>query len=118
MNDLYKKIKAKTWMDLSVISNIVQLLMNEILSHSLLVTVKKWQNETDEQLRDFNEIYTYTKNLKLERGCTRLIDENDYLLRAKKEILEADTLARVEDLYRTVQGKRKTQRPTIAKAND
>ena len=75
----------------------------------------KWA--TDEQLRDFNEIYTYTKNLEARKEAViRLIDEKWLLTpELKKEILEADTLARVEDLYRPFKEKKNTK-ATIAKA--
>ena len=118
MNDLLQKIKAKTWMDLSVISNIVQLL-DEWNTIPFIARYRKEMTKwaTDEQLRDFNEIYTYTKNLEARKEAViRLIDEKWLLTpELKKEILEADTLARVEDLYRPFKEKKNTK-ATIAKA--
>ena len=75
------------------------------------------QGATDEQLRDFHEIYTYTRNLeKRKEDVIRLIDEKWLMTpELKKEIMEADTLARVEDLYRPFKEKKNTK-ATIAKA--
>ena len=118
MNDLLQKIKTKTGMDLSVISNIVQLL-DEGNTVPFIARYRKEMTKwaTDEQLRDFNEIYTYTKNLEARKEAViRLIDEKWLLTpELKQEILEADTLARVEDLYRPFKEKKNTK-ATIAKA--
>lgn len=72
---------------------------------------------TDEQLRDFHEIYTYTKNLEARKAdVIRLIEEKWLMTdELKKQILEAETLARVEDLYRPFKEKKNTK-ATIAKA--
>ncbi len=72
---------------------------------------------TDEQLRDFNDIYEYTKNLeKRKEDIIRLIDEKWLMTpELKKEIESATTLARVEDLYRPFKEKKNTK-ATIAKA--
>ena len=75
----------------------------------------KWA--TDEQLRDFYEIYEYTKNLEARKqDVIRLIDEKWLLTEElKQQILSAETLARVEDLYRPFKEKKNTK-ATIAKA--
>ena len=75
----------------------------------------KWA--TDEQLRDFYEIYEYTKNLEARKqDVIRLIDEKWLLTEdLKQQILSAETLARVEDLYRPFKEKKNTK-ATIAKA--
>ena len=75
----------------------------------------KWA--TDEQLRDFYEIYMYTKNLEARKqDVIRLIDEKWLLTpELKDQILNAETLARVEDLYRPFKEKKNTK-ATIAKA--
>lgn len=72
---------------------------------------------TDEQLRDFFELYSYTKNLEARKeDILRLIDEKGLLTpELKQQILEADTLARLEDLYRPFKEKKNTK-ATIAKA--
>ena len=72
---------------------------------------------TDEQLRDFFELYSYTKNLEARKqDVIRLIDEKGLLTEElKNQILAAETLARVEDLYRPFKEKKNTK-ATIAKA--
>ena len=72
---------------------------------------------TDEQLRDFFELYSYTKNLEARKeDILRLIDEKGLLTpELKEQILEAETLARLEDLYRPFKEKKNTK-ATIAKA--
>ena len=72
---------------------------------------------TDEQLRDFFELYSYTKNLEARKeDILRLIDEKGLLTpQMKHQILEAETLARNEDLYRPFNEKKNTK-ATIAQA--
>ena len=72
---------------------------------------------TDEQLRDFFELYSYTKNLEARKeDILRLIDEKGLLTpELKQQILEAETLARLEDLYRPFKEKKNTK-ATISKA--
>ena len=72
---------------------------------------------TDEQLRDFHELYSYTKNLEQRKeDVIRLIAEKGLMTdELKKQIMEAETLARVEDLYRPFKEKKNTK-ATIAKA--
>ena len=72
---------------------------------------------TDEQLRDFFELYSYTKNLEARKeDILRLIDEKGLLTpELKQQIFEAETLARLEDLYRPFKEKKNTK-ATIAKA--
>jgi len=75
----------------------------------------KWA--TDEQLRDFHEIYTYTKNLEQRKlDVIRLIAEKGLMTpELEADIMNAETLARVEDLYRPFKEKKNTK-ATIAKA--
>jgi len=116
--DLISKIVAKTWMSLSVVKNIIALL-DEWNTVPFIARYRKEMTEgaTDEQLRDFNDIYTYTKNLEARKeDVIRLIDEKWLLTpELKQQILDADTLARVEDLYRPFKEKKNTK-ATIAKA--
>ena len=104
----------ETW----VISNIIQLL-DEWNTVPFIARYRKELTKwaTDEQLRDFNDLYTYTKNLEARKeSVIRLIDEKWLLTpELKQEILDADTLARVEDLYRPFKEKKNTK-ATIAKA--
>jgi len=118
MANLIQKIQIKTWMETWVISNIIQLL-DEWNTVPFIARYRKELTKwaTDEQLRDFNDLYTYTKNLEARKEAViRLIDEKGLLTpELKQEILDADTLARVEDLYRPFKEKKNTK-ATIAKA--
>lgn len=71
---------------------------------------------SDEVLRDLNERLTYLRNLESRKEeVIRLIDEQGKLTEElKKEILSAEVLQRVEDLYRPFKQKRRT-RATKAK---
>ncbi|WP_432407146.1 Tex family protein [Wukongibacter sp. M2B1] len=71
---------------------------------------------SDEVLRDLNERLTYLRNLESRKEeVIRLIEEQGKLTEElKKEILKAEVLQRVEDLYRPFKQKRRT-RATVAK---
>ncbi len=105
-------------MESSVISNIIQLL-DEWNTVPFIARYRKEMTKgaTDEQLRDFFELYSYTKNLEARKeDILRLIDEKGLLTpELKQQILEAETLARLEDLYRPFKEKKNTK-ATIAKA--
>lgn len=75
------------------------------------------EGATDEQLRDFHEIYMYTKNLEQRKlDVIRLIAEKGLMTpELEAAIMAAETLARVEDLYRPFKEKKNTK-ATIAKA--
>lgn len=72
---------------------------------------------TDEQLRDFYDIYSYTKNLEARKEAViNLIAEKGLMTpELEKEIRDATTLARVEDLYRPYKEKKNTK-ASLAKA--
>lgn len=118
MPALINQIQSKTWMEISVITNIIQLL-DEGNTIPFIARYRKEMTKgaTDEQLRDFFEIYSYTKNLEARKqDVIRLIDEKGLLTEElKNQILSAETLARVEDLYRPFKEKKNTK-ATIAKA--
>lgn len=118
MTDLINNIATKTWMDPIVIDNIIKLLDD----WNTVPFIARYRKEltkwaTDWQLRDFNDIYVYTKNLeKRKEAVIRLIDEKWLLTdELRKKILDADSLVRVEDLYRPFKEK-KNSKATIAKA--
>ncbi len=73
-------------------------------------------NLTDKNLRDIEERLSYLRNLNdRKESVIKLIDEKNKLTpELKEEILNAKTLAEVEDLYRPYKEKRKT-RGVIAK---
>jgi uncharacterized protein len=101
-----------------VIQNII-ILLDEGNTIPFIARYRKelTQGATDEQLRDFHEVYTYTKNLEARKeDVIRLIEEKGLMTEElRKQIMEAETLARVEDLYRPFKEKKNT-RATIAKA--
>ena len=68
---------------------------------------------SDEQLRDFYELYSYTKNLEARKqDVIRLIEEKGLMTdELRLQILSAETLARVEDLYRPFKEKKNTKAP-------
>ena len=118
MANLVWIIHNKTWMEEFVIRNIISLL-DEWNTVPFIARYRKEMTKwaTDEQLRDFYEIYEYTKNLEARKqDVIRLIDEKWLLTEElKQQILSAETLARVEDLYRPFKEKKNTK-ATIAKA--
>ena len=73
-------------------------------------------NLTDKNLRDIEDRLSYLRNLNdRKESVIKLIDEKNKLTpELKEEILNAKTLAEVEDLYRPYKEKRKT-RGVIAK---
>ena len=75
------------------------------------------EGATDEQLRDFHDIYTYTKNLEARKAdIIRLIDEKGLLTdELRAQIIAATTLAKLEDIYRPYKEK-KMSKASIAKA--
>jgi protein Tex len=75
------------------------------------------EGATDEQLRDFHDIYIYTKNLESRKAdIIRLIDEKGLMTdELRAEIMAATTLAKIEDLYRPYKEK-KMSKASIAKA--
>jgi len=116
--NLIELVWNKTWLDKKVIRNIITLL-DEWNTIPFIARYRKelTQWATDEQLRDFHEVYTYTKNLEARKeDVIRLIDEKWLLTdELRQQIMDAETLARVEDLYRPFKEKKNT-RATIAKA--
>ena len=116
--NLVDLISNKTWLEKKVIRNIISL-MDEWNTIPFIARYRKelTQWATDEQLRDFNDVYTYTKNLEARKeDVIRLINEKWLLTQElKDQIMGAETLARVEDLYRPFKEKKNT-RATIAKA--
>ena len=118
MADLINLISTKVSMKPSIVRSIIQLL-DEGNTVPFIARYRKELTEwaTDEQLRDFNEMYTYTRNLEARKAdVIRLIEEKWLMTdELRKQIMEAETLARVEDLYRPFKEKKNTK-ATIAKA--
>jgi uncharacterized protein len=118
MSDLIEIISKKVGISPKIVNTIVELL-DEGNTVPFIARYRKELTEgaTDEQLRDFNDIYSYTRNLEARKAdVIRLIDEKGLMTdELKKQIMEAETLARVEDLYRPYKEKKNTK-ATIAKA--
>lgn len=118
MTGIAQKVQSKTGMELSVIHNIIELLdQGNTIPFIARYRKEMTKGATDEQLRDFHDIYTYTKNLESRKeDVIRLIDEKWLMTpELKQQILEAITLARVEDLYRPFKEKKNTK-ASLAKA--
>ncbi len=100
------------------IANIISLL-DEGNTVPFIARYRKEQHGTmdDQKIREIAERLTYLRNLeKRKEEVINSIQEKDKLTEElHKQILEAQTLAKVEDLYRPYKDKRKT-RATIAKA--
>ncbi len=118
MSDLISIISKKVGIAPNIVSTIVQLL-DEGNTVPFIARYRKELTEgaTDEQLRDFNDMYSYTRNLEARKAdVIRLIEEKWLMTdELRKQIMEAETLARVEDLYRPFKEKKNTK-ATIAKA--
>ena len=116
--DLISIINQKTGMETWVINNIIQLL-DEGNTIPFIARYRKEMTKgaSDEQLRDFYELYSYTKNLEARKqDVIRLIEAKGLMTdELRLQILSAETLARVEDLYRPFKEKKNTK-ATIAKA--
>ena len=118
MSDLIQIISKKIGIAPHIVRSIVQLL-DEGNTVPFIARYRKELTEwaTDEQLRDFDEMYRYTRNLESRKlDVIRLIEEKWLMTEElKAQIMQADTLARVEDLYRPFKEKKNTK-ATIAKA--
>ncbi len=118
MSTLQQSIATKTGMSLPIVNTIIELL-DQGNTVPFIARYRKELTEwaTDEQLRDFHDIYSYTKNLEARKEAViRLIDEKGLLTdELRQQIIDADTLAKVEDLYRPFKEK-KMSKATIAKA--
>lgn len=118
MSKLITTIVQKTNLDTSVVHTIIELLdQGNTIPFIARYRKELTQGATDEQLRDFHEIYMYTKNLEQRKlDVIRLIAEKGLMTpELEAQIIAAETLARVEDLYRPFKEKKNTK-ATIAKA--
>lgn len=118
MSTLSSLISTKTWLSNHIVDTIIELL-NQGNTVPFIARYRKELTEwaSDEQLRDFADIYEYTKNLESRKAdVIRLIGEK-WLMTPELEaqIMAATTLAKVEDLYRPYKEK-KLSKASIAKA--
>jgi protein Tex len=118
MSNLTTLISTKTWLPLRIVETIIELL-DQGNTVPFIARYRKELTEwaTDEQLRDFADIYDYTKNLQARKAdVIRLIWEKWLMTpELEKQIMDAQTLAKVEDLYRPYKEK-KLSKASIAKA--
>lgn len=117
-NTLTQLIASNTGMEIDRVKTIITLLdQGNTVPFIARYRKELTQWATDEQLRDFHDIYSYTKNLEARKDAVlRLIDEKWLLTdELRTQINQAETLAKVEDLYRPFKEK-KTSKATIAKA--
>ncbi len=117
MNEkLIGQVIKKTGLSSKVVASIIALL-DEGNTIPFIARYRKELTEgaTDTQLRDFDEVYSYAKNLEERRqDILRLISEKGMMTpELEKEILACETLARLEDLYRPFKEKKNTK-ATIA----
>jgi len=112
MTPLINLLAQKTGISKKHIENILGLLAEG----STIPFIARYRKEmtggaSDEQLRDFEAIYNYSKKL-LERKeeVVRLIEERGHLSQELKSLLEkANTLQEVEDIYRPFKEKKNTR---------
>ena len=118
MSTLIHTIVTKVGMDAQTVQTIIDLLdQGNTVPFIARYRKEVTKGATDEQLRDFHDIYTYTKNLEQRKlDVIRLIAEKGLMTpELEAQIMGAETLARVEDLYRPFKEKKNTK-ATIAKA--
>ncbi len=110
-------ISTKTWLPSRIVETIIELL-DQGNTVPFIARYRKELTEwaTDEQLRDFADIYDYTKSLQARKAdVIRLISEKGLMTpELEKQIMDAQTLAKVEDLYRPYKEK-KLSKASIAK---
>ncbi|UCE18893.1 MAG: RNA-binding transcriptional accessory protein [Gemmatimonadota bacterium] len=112
MNNLIPLLTQKTNLKPEHVGNILSLLEEG----ATIPFIARYRKEmtggaSDEQLREFDEIYSYSKKL-LERKAEilRLIEERGRLdEKIQKSIEEATTLTELEDLYRPYKEKKNTR---------
>lgn len=109
---MLQKIIAKTWLNSKVVDNIIGLI-EEWNTIPFIARYRKEMTEgaSDEQLRDFEEIYNYQKNLEERKAdILRLMLEKEVLTpELEKAIKAAETLSELEDIYRPFKEKKNTR---------
>lgn len=115
--DIIKQLIKEFGIKESQVNNTIQL----IDEGNTIPFIARYRKEmtgglSDEILRDLYDRLTYLRNLEARKEeVIRLINEQGKLTEElKKDILEADVLQKIEDLYRPFRAKRRT-RATVAK---
>ena len=111
-NNLINLIKEKTTLSSKSIENIITLL-DEGCTIPFIARYRKDStgNATDEDLRAFEEVYTYSqKLLKRKDEIINLLDEKNFLNdKVKNSINEAKTLQALEDIYAPFKDKKSSR---------
>ena len=118
MNYLYKQIAKQ----LNITTNQINAVLKLLEEGSTVPFIARYRKEVtgaldEEQIREISKTYEYGVNLQQRKDdVIRLIDEKGMLTpELKKQILKAEKLTEIEDLYRPFKEKKKT-RATMAKA--
>ena len=117
MEQLYEKVAQKTNIKANIIKRVITLLEEGNTVPFISRYRKEMTGGLDEvQIKEISDEWNYAVSLsERKEEVLRLIDEQGKLTEElRKEILEADQLQRLEDLYRPYRQKRRT-RATIAK---
>ena len=112
MIDIIGLVHQKTGLDTKVIKSIIDL-VNEGNTIPFIARYRKEMTEgaTDTQLRDFEDVYNYQKSLaERKEDIIRLLKEKGVRTEdLDKAVRDADTLARLEDIYRPFKDKKNTR---------
>ena len=111
-----ENIIKNTSIELKIKPKQVETVLNLLNEGNTIPFIARYRKEAtgaldEEQIRKINEIYVYQVNLlKRKEDVIRLIDEKGLLTEElKNQILNADKLVEVEDLYRPFKEKKKTK---------
>jgi len=111
-NDLLKLIKEETNLSNKAIENIIKLI-DEGCTIPFIARYRKDEtgNATDEDLRAFEEVFTYSqKLLKRKEEIINLLDEKNFLNdKVKNSLKEAKTLQALEDIYAPFKDKKSSR---------
>ena len=109
---LTQKITTKTWIATPIVESIITL----IEEGNTIPFIARYRKEmtggaTDEQLRDFEEIYLYQqKLLQKKEDILRLLTEKEVITDELREaIAKAETLSQLDDIYRPYKDKKNTR---------
>lgn len=118
MNKLYQQIAKQ----LNITTNQINAVLKLLEEGSTVPFIARYRKEVtgaldEEQIREISKTYEYGVNLQQRKDdVIRLIDEKGMLTpELKNQILKAEKLTEIEDLYRPFKEKKKT-RATMAKA--
>ena len=111
-----ENIIKNTSVELNIKSKQVETVLKLLSEGNTIPFIARYRKEAtgaldEEQIRKINDIYEYQVNLlKRKEDVIRLIDEKGLLTEElKNQILNADKLVEVEDLYRPFKEKKKTK---------